>query len=288
MSMLANYLAGLRSLRAHGSGLAAHRLLYRVLAWRMWRMVGGRPIVPLHARSRIRLDAKPGEHGVRAGIFIFRDGFEPSVRDAIDRFVTPGACCYDIGANLGLWTLRMAERATDAGCVHAFEPLSRNIRNLEESIALSCAANIRVQPFALGRADEMAYLYVPDDVGRSSLAPESASDERESVRVRRLDDVWTEQGKPHVAFVKMDVEGAEPLVLDGGRAFFEATRPVTCCELNPGKLRNLGFAPAAVLDAFSAWRYDALAWSNRDRALVPFEPSSDCDEVRDLVFIPSA
>ena len=284
--MLTNYFVGFRSLRARDSSLSAHRLLYRVLAWRMWQIVGGHPIIALHGQSRIRLEAKPGDRGIRAGIFIFRDGFEPSVRHAIDRFVAPGACCYDIGANLGLWTLRMAERATDAGRVHAFEPLTRNIRALEENIALSRATNTCVLPFALGRVDESATLYVPDDVGRSALAPESASDERESVRVRRLDDIWAEQGRPRVGFVKMDVEGAEPLVLDGGREFFAAIRPVTCCELNPGKLRNMGFVPADVLNAFAAWRYDVLAWSDRKHDLVAFKPSCDRDEVRDLVFVP--
>lgn len=69
----------------------------------------------------------------------------------------------------------MAERATDAGRVHAFEPLTRNIRALEENIALSRATNTRGLPFALGRVDESAILYVPDDVGRSALAPESAA-----------------------------------------------------------------------------------------------------------------
>lgn len=285
--MLTDYFDGFRSLRARDSTLSAHRLLYRVLAWRMWQAVGGHPTVALHGQSRIRLEARRGERGVRAGIFIFRDGFEPSVRHAIDRFVAPGACCYDIGANLGLWTLRMAERATGAGCVHAFEPLKRNILALEESIRLSRATNIRVLPFALGRSEESALLYVPDeDVGRSALAPESPSDEREWVRVRRLDDVWAEQGRPPVSFVKMDVEGAEPLVLQGGRAFFAATRPVTCCELNPGKLRNMGFAAADVLDAFAGWGYDALIWCDRRRELVAFEPSGDADEVRDLVLVP--
>ncbi len=69
--MLTNYFAGFRSLRARDSSLSAHRLLYRVLAWRMWQIVGGHPIIALHGQSRIRLEAKPGDRGIRAGIFIF-------------------------------------------------------------------------------------------------------------------------------------------------------------------------------------------------------------------------
>lgn len=285
--MLTKYLDGLREMRARDPDLPLYRLLRRVLAWRLWQLVGGRPVVALHGRSRLRLEARRSERGIPGAIYIYRDGFEPSVRHAIDRYVPSGACCYDIGANLGLWTLRLAERVGPLGRVHAFEPMAANLRLLHESVALSGAGNIRVEPFALGQNEGLADLFVPEDVGRSSLAPESAGDSRQQVLVRRLDEVWVAHGRPQVAFVKMDVEGAEPLVLAGGSSFFASVRPVTCCEINPRKLRNMGSTAEAVLAPFAAWGYDAMAWDSCERALHRFDPRTlSGDGLHDLVFVP--
>lgn len=285
--MLPSYLSGLREMRVRDPALALHRLLGRVLAWRFLQMVGARPVVALHGRSRLQLEARRCERGIPGAIYIYRDGFEPSVRHAIDLYVKAGTCCYDIGANLGLWTLRMAERSGPEGRVHAFEPMSENLRLLRESLALSDATNTRVEPFALGHSEGLAELFVPEDVGRSSLAPESARDVRHQVRVRRLDEVWAEHGRPAVGFVKMDVEGAEPLVLAGGATFFASVRPVTCCELNPVKLRNMGKLPEDVLLPFARWGYDALTWDGAAQTWRAFEPRMvRADALYDLVMVP--
>jgi len=284
--LILHYRANLKALRERAPELTLYRLLLRVLAWKAYRIAKGHPVVRLHAHSRMRLSARAGEHGIQAAIFLFREAYETSVRTAIDRFVRKGALCYDIGANLGLWSLRMAEKAGCTGRVFAFEPFSRNVRGLVENAALSGLANIEVMPFALGDADSHSTLYVPEDAGRSALAPESSTDETERVLVRRLDDVWEEQWRPTVSFVKMDVEGAEPMVLRGGQAFFGSVRPITCCEINPGKLRNMGFDPRDVFDAFSSWRYRTFAWSHREGDLVAYQPSGNQECTLDLVFIP--
>ncbi len=283
---LSGYRANLMALRKRAPEIALYRLLFRLVVWKACRIAGANPVVRLHTRSRMRLRATPHEHGIPTAIFLFHEAYEPSVRAAIDRFVCNGALCYDIGANLGLWALRMAELAGNNGQVFAFEPLSRNARGLSENAALSGLANIQVMPFALGGAQGHSTLYVPEDAGRSALAPESAADATEHVLVRTLDDVWEEQGRPPVSFVKMDVEGAEPMVLRGGHAYFGSVRPVTCCEVNPGKLRNLGFDRRDVFDAFSSWHYRALAWSHEAGDLVAFRPPEDPECTQDLVFVP--
>jgi len=278
----------LRELRERSAEVPLHRLGARILLWKAYRMASARPVVPLHGRSRMRLQARPGEHGIRAGIFLLRDAYEPSVRHAIDRFVKPGDRCYDIGANLGLWTLRMAERAGPTGRVDAFEPGPETAAALAEALELSGHASAHVHTTALVESEGRATLYVPDDVGRGALAPESERDGAVSVGVRRLDDVWETQGKPAVAFVKMDVEGAEPLVLRGGSAFLAATRPVVCCEINPPKLANMGFRAGDVLEPFARLGYAALAWDAPAAALVPVAMEGDPEAVRDLVLLPDA
>jgi hypothetical protein len=52
------------------------------------------------------------------------------------------------------------------------------------------------------------------------------------VQVRRLDGFWEESGRPQIAFVKMDVEGAEATVIRGASRFLESCRPTMLIEAN--------------------------------------------------------
>jgi len=286
MEAVAQYRAGLRELRARAPELPLHRLLLRVLAWKACRIAHLSPVIRLHGRSRMRLDAKLHDHGINSAIFLYHEAYEPSVRCAIDRFVRPAETCYDIGANFGLWSLRMAERAGEAGHVFAFEPIPECFRALAENAKLSGLHNIDVLPCALAASSGPSTIFMPSDLGRSALARESADDVAIQVAVRTLDDVWDSQGQPPVSFVKMDVEGAEPLVLRGGQRFFATLRPVVCCEINPGKLQAMNFSSDDVLNVFASLGYKGLAWSEHSRDLVPYVAQAKPDDILDLVFIP--
>ncbi len=88
----------------------------------------------------------PGKarHG-RAGLFyLFRGGFESLIPFCVHHFVQPGDSCFDIGANVGMWSLLMSERCGNGGRVYSFEPLGRNARCLRQNIELSLKDNIAV------------------------------------------------------------------------------------------------------------------------------------------------
>jgi FkbM family methyltransferase len=275
---------GYRALRVQAPGLPAPRFWMRLFAWQVAKALSLEKTVPIHDRSRIRIKLTRDDHGIHSAIYLFRDDYEPSVRHAIDRFVTPGSICYDIGANVGLWTLRMAEAAGPTGAVHAFEPHPGNGAELSANAELSGFSTIQLFAHGLGDSECSAQLFVPDDIGRASLAPETSGDRALAIRLRPLDAVWEEQGRPEVAFVKMDVEGAEPLVLRGASRFFATARPVICCEINPGKLAALGFVPKDVLDPFLSWGYVPWIWTGQGLADCPAHHS--WDDVEDLVLMP--
>jgi FkbM family methyltransferase len=261
-------------------------LIARLLRWKLHRLLRAEPIVRLHGVSRMKLRASPGEHGIQAAIFLFRDAYEPSVRAAIDHYVKEGDHVYDIGANLGLWSLRMLERVGPTGRVCAFEPMPETAERLAQNIKLSGHTNAIVRSHALGEAAQELTLYVPDDLGRSSLAAESEKDKQIKVMVSRLDDVWKAQGRPDIRFIKIDVEGAEPLVFRGATAFFKELRPVICCEINLEKLANMGFAPSDVTAPLLELGYQAWTWSDKRRRLVAATNVVEINETCDLVFVP--
>jgi len=290
--LLRAYAGSLRALRERAPDVGVPTLLARIVFWRICRGVGLRPVIRLHDSSRMRLTAAPGDHGVRTGVFLLRDHYEPSVRAAIDRFLQPGDVAFDIGANFGLWALRMAERVGPTGKVAAFEPAPDTLDGLLQNARLSGADAIETHQVALGAEAGVADLHMPADPGSASLAAHDAADGGGAttvlrVRVETLDAVWRATGAPAVRLVKIDAEGAEPLVLRRGADFFAACRPVTCCEINPPRLRALGFDPAVVMDFFTRLNYRCAVWSHAAHALAPRPAGGGGDVIEDVVFIPA-
>ena len=108
------------------------------------------------------------------------------------------------------------------------------------------SAQVRVVPCALGDADGQMTLHLATDPAYPSLMEVQsglADGTGVPVQVRRLDRVWEEFGMPHIAFVKMDVEGAEANVVRGASHLLESCHPTMLVEANSPEqldiLRNL-------------------------------------------------
>ena len=169
--------------------------------------------------------------------------------DVMASLIRPTDVCLDIGANLGAHTMVLADLASQ-GNVYAFEPSSLNARYLRENIETNKLHNARCVQIALGRAQEVKELTVLTGLeGGSFVSPDGdvgAVIERawggnlptttESVDVDTLDHWMAQNAISHVDFVKMDVEGSEPAVLEGGLATFERFRPKLIVEFNRNSL----------------------------------------------------
>ena len=235
----------------------------------------------------MRLHARRGDHGIRTSIYLFRDAYEPSVRSAIDSFVRPGDVCYDIGANQGLWSLRMAEKAGPHGQVFAFEPIAGNVASMKANATLS-GCTIEICAFALGDRDGAVEMHLPPDVGSASLAAHGSAADIMTVEMRRLDDVWRSQGCPDVSLVKLDVEGAEVLVLKGASAFMAQVQPVVCCEINPERLKAMGASSTDLVEVFMHLSYRTFVWDGERKALVECAIDTSQGSNLDVVFLPPA
>jgi FkbM family methyltransferase len=131
--------------------------------------------------------------------------------------------CIDAGANVGD-VLRQIVRYAPRGHHVAFEPLPELAADLRRAFP---AADVREA--ALSDASGTATFHrVRDGSTRSSLRPTGEGEERLSVSVQRLDDALDAGYAPDL--VKIDVEGAEGLVLRGAQATLERHRPIVVFE----------------------------------------------------------
>lgn len=148
---------------------------------------------------------------------------------------------FDIGANFGLYTVLLSDEAGLAQ-FHAFEPLPRNVHQLGANLYLNNLDNrVTLYNMALGDRNGKLDLYVdPHSTGVSTLLPSELHRRQEAyqaslqVEARIFDDLFSFADIR--ALVKMDVEGAELMVLAGMQNFLKNNLVVLQVETTPHTL----------------------------------------------------
>lgn len=143
-----------------------------------------------------------------------------------------GQVVYDIGAHVGFYTLLASRLVGPTGRVVAFEPLPRNLHYLRRHVLLNRATNVQVVEAAVGdRIGEVSFDEGPNtSMGRVSTAG--------MLRVRMVTvDALVSTGQlPPPHHLKIDVEGADMLVLAGARSTLEAYRPSLFIDIHGAHL----------------------------------------------------
>jgi FkbM family methyltransferase len=190
------------------------------------------------------------------------------------RYLRPGDLCADIGANVGVYSLLMARRA-GAAHVHAFECLPGNIPKLRTNLALNGfdgPQGVTVHDVALADADGLVSLNTSDGDSTASISPtpaESCNEMGACVQARRLDGFsWPER----FVYIKIDVEGAEQLVLAGSEQLLRTRAPMEWSFELLNTQERLGSSKEALLQAFELWRYHFFLYRPHSNTLVPYAP----------------
>ncbi|MEA2338416.1 MAG: hypothetical protein QOE82_2423 [Thermoanaerobaculia bacterium] len=148
--------------------------------------------------------------------------YERHMQRLFQECVRPGATVFDIGANVGFFTLLASKLAGDSGRVYAFEPLPRNLYYLERHIAVNAITNVIVEAVAVAATSGEAHFRTAEHASMGGLA------EGGNLRVvtASLDDLIAGGVVARPDFVKMDIEGAEADALRGAARLL-STGPLT-------------------------------------------------------------
>lgn len=201
--------------------------------------------------------------------------FEPNEFAFLDRITRPGMTFLDIGANEGLFSLFAARKVGPAGRVIAAEPSSRERERFERNLARNRIANVTVLPCAIGNAPGSARLQIANSghAGHNTLGAFTYDDvsavDFEEVPVETLDALAQRLSIGSVDVVKIDVEGSELKVLQGGAELLRRTRPVMLIEANEGALQGQGASSAEVVALLHALDYDIHVFSERSGEVEP-------------------
>jgi FkbM family methyltransferase len=147
--------------------------------------------------------------------------YEKRDSDLLKSIIKDGDVCIDAGANVGFYTLLMA-KSTPNGVVHAFEPMPLNWHLLNASLHLNGIKNVCLNNRALGKERGESSFSASVDGAYSSMVNVGRKKEAEQliVAVETIDDYMSEYNIDQIDIMKVDVEGAEGLVLTGAKKLF--------------------------------------------------------------------
>lgn len=176
--------------------------------------------------------------------------FELQKQRVFRSLVTPGGIVYDIGANVGVYTLLGSKLVGREGHVYAFEPLPRNLRLLQKHLKLNNLQNVTAVEKAISDCDGFSAFKVEEDYSAGSLS--SSGDL--TVGTITLDHAFSGMALRPPSVLKVDVEGGETQVLAGAKTLLSLHKPPVllaahghnqhrdCCEI----LRSCGYKLSSI------------------------------------------
>ena len=165
--------------------------------------------------------------------------------------IQKGQTVLDIGANIGYFSLHLSACVGQTGKVYSFEPDPGNLMILMENLSSNNCDNVQVIQKALSSELGKVSLYRDEfNYGAHSLSSDNlAAGPKSEVEIEAmtLDSFLRKEGA-HVDWIKMDIEGAEGLVLKGAQETLRKDHPSILMEFWPAGLERMGTDPLALLE----------------------------------------
>jgi FkbM family methyltransferase len=210
---------------------------------RLLRGAAGR-LLGAEQRVWVRIPHGPGKGlwmsiAPRFDTHYLEKGYESKVQHLLAAHLKPGACFYDLGANIGFFSILAANLVGKSGKVVAFEPEPANVEILRATVAKNDLTQLQIVEAAVwssGGTVEFERANAASSRVHGHLR-EIYSRDPELVRVNAitLDDFVFRDGGAPPSILKMDVEGAEFGVLQGADEVVRTYRPLMICEIHYAK-----------------------------------------------------
>jgi FkbM family methyltransferase len=205
---------------------------------------GGRTLLGRDSSATVRRGGLRWQLDLREGIdfsIYLLGGFERGTAAALRRLVQPGSVVVDIGANVGAHTLGIARGVGPAGCVVAVEPSDEAFAKLTRNVSINpeFQGRVRLRQMLLAASAETT---APSALYASwPLHPTGPVHPKHGGRlvtttgasVSTLDQLMAREGLEQLDLIKLDVDGFEARVLEGGKATLSRYQPVIVMEFAP-------------------------------------------------------
>jgi FkbM family methyltransferase len=199
--------------------------------------------------------------------------WEPNVSTWIAQRLNPGDTFVDVGANIGYFSLLASRLVGPSGHVVAIEASPRIFSKLERNLALNGVRNVRSLNIAVSDRDGDLPLYEApaENLGMTSVVGHPGRLPTGTIRATPLAAILSDEEIARTKLFKIDVEGAEWLVMSGFAASLPRTRPDVefVVEISPSRLdlmqrnaddileifRKAGFNPYHIVEDWRSISY---------------------------------
>jgi FkbM family methyltransferase len=171
--------------------------------------------------------------------------------------IKAGMVVFDVGANIGIYTLTASRLLGPRGRVHAFEPAKWAFRQLERNVGLNSCSNVVLNSIGLSDVSGTVTFNICEDDAYNSLAAQPMMPvlKSEKITVSTIDDYVQRNGLLGVHVIKIDAEGADYLILKGARNTLERFSPILFFEYNRF-VKGLSFSLADLEDYLATMDYE--------------------------------
>ncbi|HET6402104.1 MAG TPA: FkbM family methyltransferase [Candidatus Kapabacteria bacterium] len=248
--------------------------LHHKLSYRLHKAL---PFLGITGIQRVGVPGMPGrfmyvraeDGGVAHQLIMYRE-YEPFESKLVREHLKPGMTVYNIGANLGYYSLLASECIGAGGKVFAFEPESRNLELLRKTIVENGCYNVEICSMAVSQETGAAMLSISEANSGDHRLTAIANREQVKVEVTSI-DTFIAQGHAPPDTIIMDVQGSELDVLRGAESLLQSNTPlILFTEFWPGGLNERHPNGArAVLDILERAGFQFHQIDERKKRLIP-------------------
>ena len=245
----------------------------RTRNYKLFRRIVENPLVrvvmqSLFGKKLLKVETPEGSsltiNPVYHGNFLTRESilsYEPDMRKLFASTAKENMVVYDVGANVGVFSLLFLNLVGPNGFVYAFEPEASNVRCLLDTKNSNTFDNFEVQAVGVGEKSETLFFDRRGGAMSGHLVDQGSGDNQNmtEVQVYSIDEFIFDQGKLPPSLLKIDVEGNELKVVNGMARTLKEHRPIIICELHPA-LESSVLDICDILDGYGYKSYDVTNW----------------------------
>jgi len=207
-------------------------------------------------------------------------GFEDGEIEMLSRLAKPGMRVFDVGANVGLYSVLMGKAVAPGGVVTSFEPFPPMAKLLRENIDLNLLGNVRVCESAVSdRAGRQSLHIFPDgsdvynSLGARSRVEKIESVQAQEVETTTLDLYASNENITSIDILKIDIEGNEERALIGSESLIRRS-PKICIivELYEPSAVQCGCSVSRLVEKLRSWGFGMHSIA-KSGELVPVDPN---------------
>lgn len=214
--------------------------------------------------------------------WMFMDGaYEKQLVDFLNPLVK-GKIFFDVGANIGAYTLTLAKSAAQT---YSFEASASNAAILRNFVGLSKLKNIEVTNKAVSnKTGEMIQLFSSTDTGGNNTQFHDFGKGSETVPTITLDQFCADSNIDQVGVIKIDIEGSELAAFQGAHNLLSKCRPILLVEFHAVVAKQANWELVELYNLLKSYHYNVFELDRK--GLIPFDPSrlSEPEFYANLIF----